>query len=145
MGVMGERAEAIRARLEVTWGPFRAAVADRLDQPTPAGWTAKEMLAHVAFWDEAVVPVVVTMLRGQQLPPGSSFGSGDFGLAGDEWPVRDVHNAREAVWARSRPAAEVLERADRAYPARAPHQRHSRSMKTTSLPSCMVWPPAISW
>ena len=115
MSVVGERAEGIRARVEAAWAPFRAAVPDRLDEPTAAGWTAKEMLAHVAFWDEAVVPVVVTMFRGEGLPAGWSFGSGDLGLADGDWPVRDVHNAREAAWARNRTPTEVLERADRAH------------------------------
>jgi hypothetical protein len=112
---MGERADGIREAVETEWAPFRTAVADRLDEPTAAGWTAKEMLAHVAFWDEAVVPVVVTMFRGEELPAGWSFGSGDLGLAGGAWPAPDVHNAREAAWARARTPAEVLARADGAH------------------------------
>ena len=115
MSMVGERADGVRARVEAAWAPFRAAVADRLDEPTGAGWTAKEMLAHVAFWDEAVVPVVATMFRGEELPAGWSFGSGDLGLADDVWPAPDVHNAREAAWARARSPAEVLDRADRAH------------------------------
>ena len=111
-------ADDIRSRVEATWTPFRSAVtaaADALDQPTPAGWMAKEMLAHVAFWDEAVVPVVMTMFRGEPLPAGWSFGSGDLGLGEGAWPQRDVHNAREAAWARMRSPAEVVERCDRAH------------------------------
>jgi hypothetical protein len=115
MSAVGERADGILKQVEGAWAPFRAAVGARLDDPTPAGWTVKELLAHVAFWDEAVVPVVVTMFRGEQLPAGWSFGSGDLGLAGGAWPHRDVHNAREPAWARARPAAEVLDRADRAH------------------------------
>lgn len=72
------------------------------------------MLAHVAFWDEAVVPVVVTLFRGDPTPAGWSFGSGDLALAGVDWPLADVHNAREAASARVRPAAEVRDRCDRA-------------------------------
>ena len=49
MSVVGRRADGIRARVEEAWAPFRAAAADRLEAPTAAGWTAKEMLAHVAF------------------------------------------------------------------------------------------------
>ncbi len=115
MSVVGERAYGIRARVEGAWAPFRAVVADRIDEATCAGWTAKEMLAHVAFWDEAVVPVVVTMFRGEELPAGWSFGSGDLGLEDGEWPVPDVHNAREAAWARARTPKEVIDRADRAH------------------------------
>jgi hypothetical protein len=111
------RARDIRARVDAAWRPFRSAMAamgEGLDQPRPGGWTAKEMLAHVAFWDEAVVPVVVTMFRGEALPSGWAFGSGDLGLGGG-WPEADVHNAREAAWARGRPAAEVVARCDRAH------------------------------
>ena len=49
MSVVGQRADGIRSRVEAAWAPFRAAGADRLEEPTAAGWTAKEMLAHVAF------------------------------------------------------------------------------------------------
>lgn len=115
---MADRADDVRARVDRSWGRFRAAVeasVDRLDHPTQAGWSAKEMVAHVAFWDEAVVPVVVTMFRGEVLPPGWEFGSGDLGLVDDQWPSADVHNAREAAWARSRSSAEVVERCDRAH------------------------------
>lgn len=103
---------------DAAWAPFRAAAAamgDALDTPTPAGWTAKEMLAHVAFWDEAVVPIVVTMFRGEELPADWAFGSGDLGLANGTWPEADVHNAREATWARARSSPEVIERCDRAH------------------------------
>ncbi len=108
----------IQAQVNAAWSPFRAAVAalgDALDHPTSGGWTAKEMVAHIAFWDEAVVPVVVTMFRGEELPANWAFGSGDLGLAEGTWPEADVHNAREARWARGRSSAEVIERCDRAH------------------------------
>jgi DNA-binding NarL/FixJ family response regulator len=82
-----------------------------LERTTPSGWTAKEALAHLAFWEETHVPVVVGMFRGEPLPDGWEHGSGDLGLpAGSPWPAADVHNEREAAWARSRPAAEVVAR-----------------------------------
>jgi hypothetical protein len=115
---MALRADDVRARVAAEWAPFWSAVtaaADVLERPPSAGWTAKEMLAHVAFWDEAVVPVVVTMLRGETLPAGWSFGSGDLGLAGGVWPPADVHNAREAAWARTRSPAEVVDRCESAH------------------------------
>jgi hypothetical protein len=61
------------------------------------------------------VPVVVTMFRGDAMPAGWSFGSGDLGLAEGDWPAADVHNAREAAWARGHSAPEVLDRCDRAH------------------------------
>ena len=73
------------------------------------------MLAHIAFWDEAVVGVVVGMFRHQPLPEGWTFGS-DY-LPGDDegWPPKGVHNAWEAAWARGRAASEVLARLDQAH------------------------------
>lgn len=112
------RASDVCHRVEVAWAPFRAAVEarrDLLDEVTSAGWTAKEMLAHVAFWDEAVIPVVATVFRGDELPTGWAFGSGDLGLPEGQWPPADVHNAREAAWARRRSASEVVDRADGAH------------------------------
>ena len=118
---MTARASEIQAQVDAAWAPFRAAAAaivamgDALDKPIPSGWTGKEMLAHVAFWDEAVVPVVVTMFRGEELPANWAFGSGDLGLGDGTWPEADVHNAREATWARGRSSAEVMGRCDRAH------------------------------
>ena len=90
--------------------------ADGLDRVTPAGWTAKEMLGHMGFWTEATEPVVEGMFRGKQLPNGWAFGSGYMHGENDgPWPRADVHNAREAEWARGRSSAEVIERFDRAH------------------------------
>jgi hypothetical protein len=84
-----------------------------LEQPTSAGWTGKEMIAHVAFWEEAVEGFVTLVLRQRPLPEGWEFGSGY--RPEEAWPAADVHNAREAAWARYRPSAEVLERWDAAH------------------------------
>jgi hypothetical protein len=115
---MAAQASDIRARVDAAWFPFWAAVAalgHALEEPTPGAWPAKEMLAHIAFWDEAVIPVVVRMFRGEELPAGWAFGSGDLGLPEGTWPEADVHNAREATWARGRSSADVIERCDRAH------------------------------
>jgi hypothetical protein len=107
--------------VERAWSEFREAVAQlspqELERATPAGWTVKEMLAHVAFWEETVRPVFVGWFRAQ---PDDAFegwyGGDDLGLARDDpWPVSDVHNAREAGWARPRRGADVLARLDRAH------------------------------
>lgn len=102
--------------METRWEPFRALVTrldGALERVTPVGWTAKEMLAHVAFWDETVEAVIVGMYRGQ-LRADWSFGSG-YAHADDGWPPAEVHNAREAAWARDRTVEEVLGRLDRAH------------------------------
>ena len=107
--------------MEQGWSQFRGAVerlsCTELEQATPAGWSVKEMLAHIAFWEETVKPVFVGWFRGE---PDDAFegwyGGDDLGLTRDDpWPVSDVHNAREAAWARSQPTADVLGRLDRAH------------------------------
>ncbi|MGH2500111.1 MAG: maleylpyruvate isomerase N-terminal domain-containing protein, partial [Candidatus Limnocylindria bacterium] len=54
------------ALIQAGWRPFRDAVgalpAARMDEPTSAGWTLKEMVAHVAYWEETV-PARVAGLR----------------------------------------------------------------------------------
>ncbi len=73
------------------------------------------MLAHVAFWDEAVLGVVVGMFRRDALPDGWTFGSGYLPAEGQSWPTADEHNAREAGWARRRSGREVLARFENAH------------------------------
>lgn len=83
-----------------------------LEQPLTPSWTVKEMLAHLAFWEETSVPVIQTIFRGgPKIPVEQWYGGEDLELApGTPWPDADTHNAREARWARSRSAGEVLER-----------------------------------
>lgn len=116
---MGQRATAILNAVEVTWQPMLEAVrrlgSDGLELPTTAGWTAKEMVAHVSFWDEAVLGVVTGMFRHQPLPDGWTFGSGYLPEDGEGWPMADEHNAREAAWARGRSGSDVLARFEHAH------------------------------
>ncbi|MGH2607505.1 MAG: DinB family protein [Tepidiformaceae bacterium] len=119
---MRETADALE-RLDDAWRPFRAAI-ERLgpmglERATPAGWTAKEMLATVAFWDECVVPVLQYMLRGQEIPRREWFGSGFMAPEDRDWPPDYEHNAREAEWARGQPAEAVVARAEQAHAAAA--------------------------
>jgi hypothetical protein len=115
--VTSEAAPRILAKLEAAYLPFRRAVEglgpERLEETTPAGWTAKEMLAHIAFWEEASHATITSMFRGEPLPDSWSFGSGY--VPSDPWPRADEHNAREAAWARPRSAAEVIARWDTAH------------------------------
>jgi hypothetical protein len=88
----------------------------RMEATTSAGWTVKEMVAHVAFWEETVSPVVNGMYRGKEVALEEWYGGDDLALApGDPWPIAGVHNAREAAWARTRSAEEVLGRWDLAH------------------------------
>ena len=115
---MTRKADVFADQVDGGWLPFRQEL-DRLapadfDAITPAGWTVKEMLAHVAFWAETVEPVIVGMFREEPISEAEWYGGDDLGVSGD-WPRADVHNAREAAWARSRSAREVLARLDAAH------------------------------
>src|SRR5205823_6956925 len=99
-----------------SWRRFRGAVArltpEQLESTTTAGWTAKEMIGHLAFWSEAAEGVIVGMFREQPMRDDFAFGSGYEPDPTEPWPIADVHNAREAAWAKPRPASEVIARLD---------------------------------
>ena len=106
-------------QIEGGWRPFRTAVAtladDDFDVVTSSGWTIKEMLGHVAFWEETIAPFMDGMLRGRGWPDQAEWHGGGGFDSTDGWPHFDVHNAREAAWARARSVAEVCARWDRAH------------------------------
>ena len=110
---------SLRERVEAAWAEFRTAVSalspEEFEQRTPSGWTVKEMVAHVAFWEETVAPFIEGMLRDRGWPAIEDWYGGAGLDAAQEWPEADVHNAREAAWARGRSVAEVLQRLDRAH------------------------------
>ncbi|MEM9295286.1 MAG: DinB family protein [Planctomycetota bacterium] len=83
---------------------------DDWDRPIRDGWTPKQMLAHLAFWEETTLPVVETIFRGgPELPADRWYGGDDLGPT-DPWPDADTHNAREAAWATDQPVAVVIDR-----------------------------------
>jgi len=109
-----EQLEAI----EAGWQELRAAIErlgpQGLQQRTPSGWSVREMIAHIAFWEETVEPVIDGMYRGREVVDW--YGGDDLGLGPDDpWPVSAVHNAREAAWARAHTDDEVLARWERAH------------------------------
>lgn len=114
----GGGARRVREAVEETWKPFRRAVSRLgdagIERSTPAAWSAKEMLAHVAFWDEAVEGAVLSLFRQEALPTGWAFGSGYVPDPGT-WRAADVHNAREAAWGRGQSPASVVARLDAAH------------------------------
>jgi hypothetical protein len=63
---------------------------------------------------ETIEPVIVGMFRGLPIEDRDWYGGDELAISGG-WPRTDVHNAREAAWARSRPPAEVLARLDAAH------------------------------
>jgi len=85
------------------WRPIRRAIGRaglrHLSEPTPAGWSGKALLSHLAFWLESLE---------ESLPER---------LAGRRGTIRNVQaeNDRERAAAEARPAHEVTKRLDDAY------------------------------
>lgn len=99
---------------------FRALVTGAdLDAPVADGWSAKEMVAHVAFWLETTAPFVTGTWRGDPSAFDHAFPSGFTAATDGSWPEADVHNAREAAWAREQSDFAVLDRLDAAIVALA--------------------------
>ena len=110
--------DEVRQRTAAAWSAFRSAVDEgALDRVTTAGWTVQEMLAHVAFWLETTPPFVTGAFRGDASAFAVEFPSGYVPPDDGGWPSADVHNAREAEWARGQDATVVVARLDRAYEA----------------------------
>src|SRR6187401_2524218 len=107
-------AQQIIADIESAWAELQAEVdalgEDGIERATIAGWTAKEMLSHMAFWAESVEGFVTTAWRGQPLPEGWIFGSGYTPSVDGSWPHFQQHNDREAAWGRGHTGGEVLQR-----------------------------------
>ena len=109
-------AQEVRERTAEAAEAFLAALEGRdLDETTASGWTRKEMVAHVAFWLETTPPFVTGAFRGEPAAFDVTFPSGFRPADDGSWPSADVHNAREAAWAREQPAAVVRERLDAAW------------------------------
>jgi hypothetical protein len=97
------------------WPYIQGLTGEQFNTRLPEGRTVKEVLAHIAFWEEAAVGFVRTVIRGENIPEGEWYGGSDLMLKeGDPWPRADVHNAREAKWAQSQSNEAVLKRMERA-------------------------------
>ncbi len=123
---MTTKADVFADQVDAAWLALRQEV-DRLEAEdfetrTPAGWTVKEMLGHIAFWAETVELVIVGQLRGEPISEAEWYGGDDLAVSGP-WPPADVHNAREAEWGRRHSTREVLQRLDAA---------HRRAVDTTA-------------
>lgn len=81
---------------------------DGLETNLTSSWTIKEMIAHLAFWEEVSLPVIQGIYRGgPDVPIAEWYGGTDLELSADvPWPDADTHNAREARWARSKSSQE---------------------------------------
>jgi hypothetical protein len=98
-----KRPAELLERMREGWRPFRRALSRvglrPLGDKTAAGWTAKALVSHLAFWLEALEEALPERLAGRR------------GL------IRNVQveNDREAAAADIRPAHEVVKRLDDAY------------------------------
>lgn len=112
----------LRERVEADCRPLRDAVARfqlaDFDRRTRSGWTVKEMLAHLAFWEETAAPLVAGF-RGHPQMELEAWYHGDLQAyardVGSDWPPAMVHNARETAWARPRELREVVARWEQAH------------------------------
>jgi hypothetical protein len=89
-------------RMREGWRMFRRPLGrlglSVLSQPTPAGWTYKAMLAHLAYWMEVLPDELPARLEGRR-------NSHDF----------EAENAREAAASAAHSSHETIERLDAAY------------------------------
>lgn len=116
MKIEGKWASEKLKHLEASQDRLSQAIAllgtEGLDHRIRDGWTVKEMLAHLAFWEETSLPVIEGMFRGgPEVSVEEWYGGSDLEMAPDTpWPDADTHNEREARWARSHTHTEVLDR-----------------------------------
>ena len=98
-----KRPGEILERIREGWRPFRRALSRAglkpLGQTTSAGWTAKALLSHLAYWLESLDRSLPHRLRGER------------------GPIPDVQaeNDRERAGAEARRAEDVVKRFDEAY------------------------------
>jgi DinB family protein/mycothiol maleylpyruvate isomerase-like protein len=102
-GAVPKRPEELLERMREGWRPFRRALGrlglSALAGTTPAGWTYKGMLAHLAYWMEQIPAEMPKRLQGGRNPT----------------PDVDGQNARESELGASRSAHDSVERLDGAY------------------------------
>lgn len=112
----GTSKELLR-QVEDGWRTFRAAVRgigrDRMDQPTGAGWAYRDLVAHVAAWED------LTARRLRRFRETGTFpGPGDEGALGvAPFDDADAFNARVVASHRLVDAAALLDELDRAHRA----------------------------
>jgi hypothetical protein len=109
--------QELQERIDASWRSLRPRLAaGRLDGRLADGWTVKETLADIAFWNETVAPVFASMRGQPEPPPAQWYGGASLGIAdGQPWPGDEEHRIREAAWARSVSDGEVLTRLDHAH------------------------------
>ena len=87
------------AKVEHGYVASRAVVealpAERWDEPLPAGWTLKEMVGHLAYWESTVAPYIEALRTGGPREPGGDV---------------DAKNAKVAAESRAASRDEVLKR-----------------------------------
>jgi hypothetical protein len=98
-----KRPAELLAKMREGWRPFRSGLSRLglvpLAEKTPAGWTYKGMLGHVANWMEKIPKEMPNRLAGRRGPA----------------PDVDAENAREAKEGETRSAHDAVKRLDAAY------------------------------
>ncbi len=103
-------------QFDATWRRFRAAVDDlgeaQMESPTVSAGRRRRCSGTSASGSRRPRESSSGYSGGEPLRDDFAFGSGYVPDPDAPWPTADVHNAREASWARSRSAAEVVARLD---------------------------------
>lgn len=98
-----KRPAELLEKMREGWRPFRRALnrlgLSALSDTTPAGWTFKGMLGHLAHWMEKIPSELPARLEGRRGPT----------------PNFDAENAREAEESRSKSAHDLVTRLNDAY------------------------------
>ncbi len=82
-------------RLDVRWQEFRAAFAGLSDEavltPGVTGtWSARDLISHVATWDEEALKALPMVLEDKPLPRYASIGEIDSFNAREQWRKRGM-------------------------------------------------------
>jgi uncharacterized damage-inducible protein DinB len=101
-----ELIEALRAHVEELTGVLRALPAERLEQPAADGWTARQVLVHLADF-ELIAAVRVRVVLSVDRPTLPVYGQEDF--TDRFWSVETPAEALERLAVTRRSTLRVLE------------------------------------
>ena len=101
-----ELIDALRAHVEELAGVLRALPAERLERPVSDGWTARQVLAHLADF-ELIAAVRVRVMLSVDRPMLPAYGQEDF--TDRFWSVETPAEALERLAVTRRSTVRVLE------------------------------------
>ena len=131
------------ARIERDWRPFREGigrVAGRIGEATSAGWTYRDLIAHVAAWEDRTSRRLrIFRESGRQVGP-----EGDAALAIPDARDTDGYNAQVAAAHRDATGAALLRELDDAHRALTSEIAQLNDEQMAHDPQPTSWGPQ-SW